>query len=323
MVCGFLILFGWSPPTATAAPLALTVSGPIVTTTAWTLADSPVIISGTVTVSTGTLTIDPGVQVLFNTDAELIIQTSGRLISNGTSGQPILFSSNVGPASCNWKTIRMFSDDNSIQYSRIEYARWGIYAEPFSGGHLIRNNIFYKNALCASSPVGAAIAGSPDDTEMSSNTFTDNGSAIYLTKSSGNLIFGNTISGTTVAAIAFIRSGSTNSSNNQIYGNTIHASQAEGIFLDLGFQNAITTNLIYSNSSDGLKLTEQTNAKVEDNIIYTNNNDGLDNGPNNTNPLGTPSVAGNVICRNTPYQLRHAGPTTLIAEGNWWGTNTP
>ena len=40
---------------------------------------------------TGTLTIDPGVVVRFASDTELIIQSNGRLVVNGTSGQPVTF----------------------------------------------------------------------------------------------------------------------------------------------------------------------------------------------------------------------------------------
>jgi len=63
MVCGLLILLGGPAQPAKAAPLALTVSGNITTNTVWRTSDSPVIVTDTVTVLTGTLTISPGVTV--------------------------------------------------------------------------------------------------------------------------------------------------------------------------------------------------------------------------------------------------------------------
>jgi parallel beta-helix repeat protein len=246
MICGFLILFG-RPAPATAAPSALQVSGDITTNTTWALADSPIMVTGTVTVQTGTLTIQPGVEVRFNSGTELIIQVNGKLKANGTSGQPITFTPNTGsPVSCFWNTIRLFSNQNEIQHSLIEYGRWGLYIEPFSVGHIISNNTFRHNGLCLPSPVGAAIAGSPDDTQISGNIFTNNNSAIYVTKANGNRVFGNTVnstSGTNVPAVAFVRSGLTFSSLNHVYSNTIRGASGEGIFLDLGADTLFTATM--------------------------------------------------------------------------------
>jgi len=184
MVCGLLILLGGPAQPAEAAPLALTVSGDITTNTVWRTSDSPVIVTDTVTVLTGTLTISPGVTVKFNPGKALVIQGGGRLVANGTGSQPIIFTSNrtPPPASCDWETIRLFSNNNIVRYSIIEYARWGIYIEPFSVGHDISYNTFRKNALCQPTPVGAAIAGSPDNTNITNNYFTDKASAVYVTK---------------------------------------------------------------------------------------------------------------------------------------------
>jgi parallel beta-helix repeat protein len=92
--------------------------------------------------------------------------------------------------------------------------------------------------------VGAAIAGSPDNTTIANNSFVNNNSALYVAKASGNIVFNNVISGTSEAAIAFVKSGATLSSNNQVYSNTVHDSLSEGILFDLGFQNTISANVI-------------------------------------------------------------------------------
>lgn len=239
MACGLLIIVGGLASPVVAAPLAIDVSGNITADTVWSTAQSPIIVTGTVTVVSGTLTISPGVTVKFNSGTGLTVQTGGRLVADGTSSQPITFTSNITPtpASCDWETIRLFSSNNIIRYSVIEYARWGIYAEPFSGGHDISHNSFRRNSLCMPTPVGAAIAGSPDNTTIADNDFISNTSAVYVTKASYNTISNNVISDTSLAAIVIIRSipaGGTRSTDNLVYSNTIRGSLAEGVSVDWG-----------------------------------------------------------------------------------------
>jgi uncharacterized repeat protein (TIGR01451 family) len=384
MVCGLLILLGGLARPATAAPLADTlISSDIIGSMTWDTAGSPYIISGTVAVYSGTLTIDPGVTIRFNSDAELIIQSTGQLVAIGTPAQPITFTSNVSPvpASCDWDDVRINSNDNIVRYSIIEYATWGLdLREPY-GGHDISYNTFRYNGLCTINPVGGAIVGSTDVTSITHNTFVDNASGVRLSKSSGNLIAYNVVSGTTQSAIAFVASLATPSSDNQVYSNTVRGSQDAGILLDLGDYNEVSGNLVYDNWGDGIQMVDQRNGTVEDNHVYgnafnlsvtpmagikvydgqdvtvtgnsiyangasgvstywgglyvTDSQDvqvtdnfihdnlvevGLEYGLNNT---GTPDISGNAICRNPSFELRSRPAETLLAEGNWWGTNAP
>ena len=68
------------------------VSGNIVTTTTWRLTDSPVVVTGNVTVVGVTLNVDPGVVVKFNASRGLIF-SGGALRALGGPGQPIFFTS--------------------------------------------------------------------------------------------------------------------------------------------------------------------------------------------------------------------------------------
>lgn len=75
-------------------PMTLDVSGTITTNTTWALADSPFIVTGTVTVeSPAVLTIEPGVVVKFDTGTSLIANAGATITANGTSGSPITFTS--------------------------------------------------------------------------------------------------------------------------------------------------------------------------------------------------------------------------------------
>ena len=112
------------------------VSGIIPNNTTWTLVGSPYIVIGGVLVSSGvTLTIEPGVEVKF--DSELSLQIDGKLITIGTESNMITFTSNNdSPEPGDWGYI-FFSDistdaiyDTSgnytdgciMEYCIIEYA---------------------------------------------------------------------------------------------------------------------------------------------------------------------------------------------------------
>jgi uncharacterized repeat protein (TIGR01451 family) len=273
LVCGLLILLAGIAAPAAAAPRAATlISADIIGDAAWTPAGSPYIISGTVSVYSGTLTVGPGVAVRFERHAELIIQSSGRLEAVGTPGQPITFTSGVtpGPASCDWDAIRFNSSGNRVQYALLEYATWGLdLREPY-GEHDISYTTFRHNGLCAMSPVGGAIVGSTDVTTITHNTFLGNAAAVRLAKSSENLVAHNVVSGTTQPAIAFVRSLATRSSYNQILSNTVHAAQDTGIHVDQGDFNEVSGNLVYDNWGEGILVIDQGSGLVADNRVYGN-----------------------------------------------------
>jgi hypothetical protein len=80
---------------------ATNVSGTISTDTTWTLAGSPYIVTGSITVTGGaTLTIEPGVTVRFGSGRRLSIgsaTSAGALVAAGTVGQKVLFTTNTEP----------------------------------------------------------------------------------------------------------------------------------------------------------------------------------------------------------------------------------
>jgi hypothetical protein len=102
-------------------------------TQAWTKSLSPYHVTGTITVPAGnTLTIEAGVDVLFNADAQLVVQGSFRAL--GTSADSIRLTR--GTAS-NWRGIRISGGDTSIiAYTRISGANARGSAPDNSGGAL-------------------------------------------------------------------------------------------------------------------------------------------------------------------------------------------
>ena len=118
--------------------------------------------------------------------------------------------------------------------------------------------------------MGGASSARRTNSTVTYNTFTNNASAIYVAKASGNIIAYNVISGTTQPAVAFVRSGSTLSSYDHVYENTIRYARDVGLLLEMGYQNAITNNTIYSNYGAGIRLVDQDSADVVNNTAYGN-----------------------------------------------------
>ncbi len=119
------------------------VTGPITTNTTWDLARSPFEVTGDVTVqSNATLTIEPGVVVLFKSNTQLRIgsgNNAAALIADGSQTSPIRFTSFSGDNN-DWKGI-VFDDgsDNgktsSMTWCQVEKAgqpnSYGVKAEVY------------------------------------------------------------------------------------------------------------------------------------------------------------------------------------------------
>ncbi len=94
-ICFLCFFMSTAPVLSTAA--ATTVNGVLTGDRTWTKDGSPYIVTGTVTVYNGTLTIEPGVIVQFNASRSLQIGTtsgSARLVAQGTPEDPITFTGN-------------------------------------------------------------------------------------------------------------------------------------------------------------------------------------------------------------------------------------
>lgn len=90
------------------------VSGPYFSNSVWGLSGSPYNLTGDVQIPNGvSLTIEPGVQINFNSDYEILVK--GNLIAKGISGFPIKFTGNISG-----KSMLLFKSTN-LDNSKLSF----------------------------------------------------------------------------------------------------------------------------------------------------------------------------------------------------------
>ncbi|MDF1591854.1 MAG: Ig-like domain-containing protein [Desulfobacterales bacterium] len=153
---------------------------------------------------TATLTIEPGVEVRFNTGTGLYIGADGcygALSAQGTAGSPIIFTSNAAsPAPGNWKGIK-FEDTTNDGLSRLEHciveyggntnnANIYVYrANPTLKANIIRHSSVHGIRLYSSSP------------QITNSSITNTGQACIYLEGTSNPTIGGTGVGNVIADI--------------------------------------------------------------------------------------------------------------------------
>jgi len=232
--------------------------------TTWNLSGSPYILDDTYIIGQGaTLTIEPGVEVLFNGFYSIIVD--GSLNATGTPKDPIIFSSNLPiPQIGDWESIYFRQSSleslSIIKYANISYADKCIRIEN-SVIQIINNNI-YNNTN------GIYLEQLPNNGDI----IIEN-NIIFNHSENGIYMWGETLGNVNVSVI-----------NNKIYSNghsgvwpTLYFGAyifIEGDYLRLNFQN----NEIFNNYFDGINFNwceDLYSLIFRNNSIYMNNGDGV------------------------------------------------
>jgi hypothetical protein len=131
-----------------AKPQAVDVGGSIATDTTWTAANSPYIITETVTVDAGvTLTVEAGVTVMTSSDMGQYLDVKGHLEAVGTAVNPILFTAFNDLSANRWSGVAVSGSAN-FEYVTMRYAYTALFMSESSGGDLLlENTVFEENSV--------------------------------------------------------------------------------------------------------------------------------------------------------------------------------
>ena len=234
------------------------VEGLITQDTVWTLVDSPLVLSGNVTVlDNATLTVEPEVEVRFGGSFFLIVE--GRLIANGTQEKMIRFTSNKEkPEAGDWGTIRFNGIESTLEYCVIEYGTNSITLE--NGTLNILRSIISLNSENGITIVNGSVT-------IEHNTVANNtASGIHISGCNKTTIQNNIIAsnndGITLA-------GNLTSSEITIKQNSISLNGWSGIFLE-AFGNTDIRNNTLSMNRYGFYVSTNTSTLITRNYILNN-----------------------------------------------------
>ncbi|MCL4504452.1 MAG: hypothetical protein M1434_08630 [Chloroflexi bacterium] len=151
------------------------------TNTIWTTAGSPYIVNGFVYAGSGyTLTIQPGVEVRFNSGTELVVQNNAILSAEGTMTQPITFTANLtNPAPGTWRSL--YFQTGSTAYLRYCDVAYGGMAS--SVLYALSPNLSVRDCRIHDNLGDAVYLGSGTPVASMSNLLIDHnsGAAIHMT----------------------------------------------------------------------------------------------------------------------------------------------
>jgi len=334
-------------------------SGTINTATTWS--GTKYIIGDIVIDENATLTIEPGTEINFvegdisnsGEDPNLSeIIVNGNLITNGTSGNEIVFNS-----ASTWYGIVVAGYANiELNYTKISNAERGVYLKPQLELPWLSRT--FNNCNISNCEYG--IYSSNNNLNISNSTISDNNTAIRIL--AGNTIINdNTISNNNIGIYLY-------NSQFDIYDNTVSSNSRYGIYLSHSSEGYITNNLMNLNSDYGNEYIESYSAiflynsspYILGNHIYSNYKNGIllannsfpiiqesnllsQNGPltSTVYPIwNTAEICCRDICmpyinyghndiidtrEEEGYVIIHTGEIEekIDISGNYWGGNSP
>ena len=268
----------------------------VVSDTTWTVADSPYTVTSSITLFPGfTLTIEPGVEVIFSSGVRLNIR--GTLIAEGTEINPIIFRSSAIGSKGSWNGIYLDTNlgaNASIKYVSITDAQSAISVTCCGNGGPVNisDSTFSNNVTALGGYAGwdmiiercifedNTYAVTAADKEIHDSIFRNNDYGLYQTERVS--VYSSVFTGHQIA----------------LYGGRGEVTNCEISENDIGVQA----------NYGGFTLTNNT---------ITNNTEGVILGQYDT--YSAP-VEYNNIYDNTNYNLKNTGSSDKNVPNNWWGT---
>ncbi|MCK6508392.1 MYXO-CTERM sorting domain-containing protein [Myxococcota bacterium] len=255
---------------------AITVSGTLYTNTQWTKAQSPVIVTGDLTVNTGvTLTIDPGVEVLFrssdgsvsgNDTARVELILNGSLVANGTSNERIQFRCETGTTRGCWYGIRIATNVNAtLSHALIRDAQYGLYLEGSATSNVTDTEITNTAQYAVYASAGSIPTLTRANIHRNSNGVYTNNAKLTMR---GSLVYRNT------STYAVYVSSTTASGETLLDNNTITLNTYYGLYTNVGASGGTVTvqnNILsknYSTSTDFYNASTTYMPTCKNNLIW-------------------------------------------------------
>ncbi|MFQ5909434.1 MAG: right-handed parallel beta-helix repeat-containing protein [Thermoplasmata archaeon] len=217
------------------------VQGPISTDTTWTQVGSPYWVEGDVTVlSSANLTIEPGVEVLFNGLYAMYVE--GEFYAVGSPASVIDLTSNASiPSPGDWKGLQVNATGRAIiRHTNITYATDGVAFEESS------ENIVSRSYIAFNSESGISIKNESTSNRLDWNRIQNNSDGIYIDWSeSSNSVGNNNISFNDNGVHCDCKNDIIE--HNEMYGNRFHAIRLAG------YGTVIHNNTIAGNSFGGTR----------------------------------------------------------------------
>lgn len=238
------------------------VSGIISVDTTWSVTDSPYWVVGNTTVDPGiTLTIEPGVEVLFNKFCGLYID--GRMDAVGNSNNPIIFDFNgTNPAPGDWSWIRFSPGSNGqIESAEIRHAYWGV---SIWSSDIVLTDLAIQNVSSGVHVIGPAL----NNLIQNSTILNARSSGVYISKGTGTMVANNTMRNATRGV------GYDNSENGSFENNEI-SECSQGFDIALGASNFTLFNNTFMANDMGVRIRSSSNVTVLNNTIGGSMTDGL------------------------------------------------
>jgi RHS repeat-associated protein len=264
-----------TPPVAGAT----NVSGTISTNTTWTLANSPYVMTGNVTVAAGvTLTIEPGVVIQGNSNLRSLT-VNGSLSAVGTLVNPITFTSVLDSAPAQWLgiTFPSGSGTSTLKYVNVRYGGGGAGNDASAQVTVNGGTITIEDSTISSSSVsGLAMNGGTSGTaatltvrrtKFENNGFyaNSNGDGLYSTNARFVIEDSAFWSNKSDGLVAGVTSAYTPTPS-EISGSSFWKNGRYGVYIDQGSGAAALGpdgnisgklgNVLYDNGTFGLTSTE-------------------------------------------------------------------
>jgi len=347
----------FTPDLADAATSAvITASGTLTENTVW---NEDILVTGNVIVPAGiTLTIEPGVTVLFSAADTPNLQIKGTLTAVGTPAQPIFFTSDAEiPDSGDWDGIKIFKDSPNahLAYCGVQYAEHAIYFYNHTSGAGLSSGIVdhcnIQNNESGIRVLNRPGIGSPNGTlttliTMTHNLIQNNHLGVGIVASTGDknsydasFIANNRIEQNNTGLYLMGNHWGTDNVEirTEVRNNIIRDNNSQNMYFTIKNRNVVVAPIIENNLFNNTSVMTNTHLLIAGVSEYSgwtrafsptirfntfaNAAYGIETTAARNDLLVSPVIDHNIFYDISEYAINNTTDDTISVEQNYWGTN--